>query len=393
MTDNRKPKQLEGSFDPPGEPAPVVFRTIKGKKTLHDWIRSQLNRDDQEGYVTSIVLEHQIAPNTYEVHHSVTLGQANTDPVELGKLFWDIAETFCQDLSGNHYFRLLVFWNNAPAWGAIHPFVVGGQINPSMLVADSVNEKGLLQSGMHYAQQTQDLYLRHMDALLTRANETIMVMSSNQSRLMDESQKAYEACKTLLLEQERNTHGYEMERMKYARDNKTRQELLGMIMPAVNALTGKEVFQYAASDTKLFERIVDLPEDKLQSIIEIVSGEDPKLFALLMSRFHALANTKQLPAKSEEKALGANSPEGEFGPQTSDIGNRPEEEPTAESREPTTDARPPTVEVSKDELVDRFLSLSEEDVLEAIRNNPKLAEKFKKRMGKKKAPAKGKSNA
>jgi len=43
--------------------------------------------------------------------------------------------------------------------------------------------------------------------------------------------------------------------------------------------------------------------------------------------------------------------------------------------------------------VDQFLSLSEEDVLETIKNDPALLEKFKKRMGKKKAPAKGKSNA
>ena len=223
MTDNRKPKQITGDFDPPGEPAPVVFRTVRGKKTLHDWIRSQLIRDDQDGFVTSIVLEHQIAPERYEVHHTVTLGQANADPLELGKLFWDIAETFCQDLPGNHFFRLLVFWNNQPERGAVHPFVVGGQINPQLLAADAVNEKGLLQSGMHYAQQTQDLYLRHMDALLTRMNETMMVMSSSQSKLMDENQKAYEACKTLLLDQERNSHGFEMERMKYARNSKERQ--------------------------------------------------------------------------------------------------------------------------------------------------------------------------
>jgi len=392
MTDNRKPKQLEGSFDPPGEPAPVVFRTVKGKKTLHDWIRTQFARDDQDGFVTSIVLEHQIAQNTYEVHHTISIGQANADPVELGKLFWDIAETYCQDLSGNHYFRLLVFWNNAPSWGAIHPFVVGGQINPQLLAADCINEKGLLQSGLHYAHLTQDLYLRNMDAMATRMNEALMVMSSNNAKLLDENQKAYEACKTLLLDQERNAHGYEMEKLKYERDNKTRQELLGMVMPAVNALTGKEVFQYSASDTKLLEMLVDLPEDKLQTVIETVSQDNPKLFALLMSRFHALAGTKQLPAKSEERALGSSSPDGEFGNQQSAIGQNEETEPAAESREPTTESQEPTAEVSKDELVDRFLSLSEEDVLETIKNDPKLLEKFKKRMGKKKAPTKGKPN-
>ena len=215
-------------------------------------------------------------------------------------------------------------------------------------------------------------------------------MSSNNAKLLDENQKAYEACKTLLLDQERNAHGYEMEKLKYERDNKTRQELLGMVMPAVNALTGKEVFQYSASDTKLLEMLVDLPEDKLQTVIETVSQDNPKLFALLMSRFHALAGTKQLPAKSEERALGANSPDGEFGP--SDIGHQPEPEeasgighqpdPPADARSPKPDAR---------SLVDQFLSLSEEDVLETIKNDPALLEKFKKRMGKKK-PAKGKPN-
>jgi len=390
----QKPKQIEGSFDPPGEPAPVIFRTVRGKKTLHDWIRSQLIRDDMDGFVTSIVLEHQIAPSTYEVHHSVTLGQANADPMELGKLFYDIAETFCQDLSGNHYFRLLMFWNNNPSWGAIHPFVVGGQINPSLLAADSVNEKGLLQSGMHYAQQTQDLYLRHMDAMLTRMNETMMVLSSSNSKLMDENNKAYEACKTLLLDQERNSHGFEMERMKYARSSGERKELLGMVMPAVNALTGKEVFQYSASDTKLLEMLVDLPEDKLQSVIETVSQDNPKLFALLMSRFHALANTKQLPAKAEERVSGATSPESEFGPQASDIGHRPEaeEEASGIGHQPE-ESRSPKPEVSREDLIDQFLSLSEEETLAAIQSNPKLMKKFKLRMNKKKTPAKGKPDA
>ena len=116
-----------------------------------------------------------------------------------------------------------------------------------------------------------------------------------------------------------------------------------------------------------------------------------------MSRFHALAGTKQLPAKSEERALGANSPEGEFGSQSSVVGQNEEPErdrpspltddpwksPTGENRQPITDSRT---------LVDQFLSLSEEDVLETIKNDPALLEKFKKRMGKKKAPAKGKSN-
>jgi hypothetical protein len=401
MNDNRKLKQLEGTFDPPGDPAPVVFRTVRGKKTLHEWIRSQLIRDDMDGFVTSIVLEHQIAPNTYEVHHVVTLGQANADPLELGKLFWDIAETFCQDLSGNHYFRLLVFWNNSPERGAVHPFVVGGQINPQLLAADVVNEKGLLQSGMHYAHLTQDLSLRNMDSLLTRANEMMMVMSSSQAKLMDENQKAYEACKTLLLDQERNAHVNKMEEQKYIRSTAERKELLGMFMPAVNALTGKEVFQYSASDTKLMEMLVDLPEDKLQTVIETVSENNPKLFALLMSRFHALANTKQLPAKSEESVSGKQSPETEFGSQSSVISQNEEDSrqssvvsPTEKSDPPLTDNRQPITEnPSKKDLVNAFLDMSEEELLETIKNDPKLVAKFKARMPKKKPPAKGKSNA
>jgi len=375
-------KYVEGSFDPP-TPQPTVFRTIKGKKSLHDWIRLQFAREDQEGFVTSIVLEHQVAPNTYEVHHTVTVGQSNADPLEISKLLWDVADTYCQDLSGNHFFRLAVFWNSNTVWGAIHPFVVGGRIDPTLLAAENPDQKGLLQSGMHYAQQTQELYLKHMDSMLARLNETLMTFASSQARLMDENTKAYDACKSLLLEKELNKQGYEMEKLKYERSSAERKEMLGMVMPAVNAITGKEIFQYNASDSKLFEMLVDLPADELEKMIEIASRNNPKLFALLMSRFHTIANTKQLPHRTEETLTGRQSPEQEFGPQAPGSGLQPgaesvRAEPEVPSPEPV---RAEPVVVPKEDVVKEFMNLSDDDILNAIQNDPALMAKFKTRMG------------
>jgi hypothetical protein len=297
-------KEDNGGYRPP-------LKSVRSKKTIERWIMDRLSDPDKDGALTSLILEKVIGTNG-TVLHSKNIGQNPVNAPDLGRMFYDIAQTDCQDLTGNHTYRLSAFYSNRNQPEAFYNFTLAGQQDPEFMSSESPTREGFLTHGLNYATRTMNKALEQMTISAEINNETMRIQQTMNSRLMVENHSAYEMMKDLLLERAMRENAQKFEEIKYARSSAERKEWLGMLMPVVNRVTGREVFPYNSEDSAIMKQIANLSEEKLMQLAGVLQ-DNPKLLALVAARLEQLVEGEgKTPKQREERLASKTDPESDF---------------------------------------------------------------------------------
>jgi hypothetical protein len=292
------------------------LRAIRGKKSIEQWIAERANDPDKEGALGALTLEHLVG-SSGEVLHEKKVGQNPLNIPDTAKLVYDIAQTFCQDLSGNHLFRIRAFYGDNPQPQAQHIFAVAGQQDTEFLGQESPDAKGLLAHGLGYSSRTMELALKQMALSNEIMNENARIMATTVSRLTAENFQAFEVLKNFLVEREMSKGNREFENLKYQRASAEREKYIAMALPLLNQLTGKKIVPTTTEDSSIMETISKLDAATLTKLLSTLQGE-PALLATVASRLDEIIGSdgkvehkreetvaKVLPAEDDFESLPA----------------------------------------------------------------------------------------
>jgi hypothetical protein len=288
------------------------LRPVRSKVPLDRWIAQCLADIDQDGPLTSLVLEHSVGTSFTHIY-TKKIGQSPQDPKDLARTIFSIAETHCQDLPNTQIYRLCAFYNNESQFQTHLPFTVSGRADSDGLMTEGPTKDGLLAHGMRWADKTMTLALNQTAMLLQQNNEAMRTLASMNSRLMHENHEAYDIVKQFMLDRVAAEHSFKMEELKYARDSEQRQKWLSMLPPLANRLTGREIFPQSTEDTVIIERLAkELDVDDLEQLTKILEKK-PALLAMLAARFNKIGDGSD-PADHtrEERIAGKTSADAEL---------------------------------------------------------------------------------
>ena len=315
-------------FEPEDDGNRPPLRAVRGKKTIEQWLQERAADVDKESALSALVLEHLIG-TAAEPLHTRKVGSNVLDIKETARLFLDVATSYCQDLTGNHTFRILAFYGDEQQPQARHIFAVAGQQDPEFLGQESPDQKGLLSHGLAYSSKLIQMSMNQMAQLFESVNENMRIMSTANSRLLAENYQAFEVVKTMLLDKAVSEREQNLELAKYQRQSGERQQFLQMIPGLVNQVTGRKIFPDSVEDSSIIEGIAKLDPDDLAKLVSVVSKK-PALMATLASRLNEVNDSKQQPHTAEEKLAKVLPPEDDFEslpPKTEDAVIEPEPPP------------------------------------------------------------------
>ena len=289
------------------------LRLTKGKKTLDRWIAERLSDLDKDGALSHLALEHVAGNMSSQVLHTKRVGNQDQNPKEIAALLIDVAQTFCQDLTNVHYFRVLAFYSGSEQSEGVYNFALNGRQDfDSMMASEGPNKEGLLSQGMNWSHRALSLALTQTAVCLEANNKTVQMLVQNNANLMEENHKAYEVLKGLMLEKALAENNNELAKEKYKRDSEERKKFIGMIPPLANQITGHPIFPQTTEDSSIVEQLADLDEDDLVKITSVLQKK-PILLAALASRFNQIADKNIVPNNTaEEKALAKVDGESDF---------------------------------------------------------------------------------
>jgi hypothetical protein len=277
------------------------MRVVRGKKSIEQWIVERASDPDKEGALSCLMLEHLVG-NSGDVLHEKKVGQNPLDIPATSKLIYDIAQTFCQDLTGNHLFRIQAFYGENPQPQAKHIFAIAGQQDTEFLGQESPDQKGLLAHGLGYSSRTMELSLRQMAMSNEIMNENARIMANTVSRLTAENFQAFEVLKNFLVEREMAKGNREFENLKYQRASAEREKYISMALPLLNQLTGKKIVPTSTEDSSIMETISKLDAATLTKLLGALQSE-PALMATVASRLDEIVGSDGKSDHSREEAV------------------------------------------------------------------------------------------
>lgn len=287
------------------------LRAVRGKKSIEQWITERANDPDKQGALTALTLEHLVG-SSGEVLHEKKVGQNPLNIPDTARLVFDIAQTFCQDLSGNHLFRIRAFYESDPQPQAQHIFAIAGQQDTEFLGQESPDQKGLLAHGLGYSSRTMELALKQMALSNEIMNENARIMANTVSRLTAENFQAFEVLKNFLVERETAKGSRDFENLKYQRASAEREKYIAMALPLLNQLTGKKIVPTSTEDSSIMETISKLDAGTLTKLLSALQGE-PALLATVASRLDEIVGSDgKVDHSREEKIAKALPPEDDF---------------------------------------------------------------------------------
>jgi hypothetical protein len=307
MTTSIVKRSNSQSFESGGEEVSrPPLRAVRGKKSIEQWITERANDPDKEGALVALVLEHLVG-SAGEVLHEKKVGQNPLDIPATAKLIYDIAQTFCQDLTGNHLFRIQAFYDGNPQPQAKHIFAIAGQQDTEFLGQESPDQKGLLAHGLGYSSKTMELALRQMQLSNEIMNENARIMANTVSRLTAENFQAFEALKNFLVEREMAKGNREFENLKYQRASAEREKYISMALPLLNQLTGRKIVPTTTEDSQIIESISKLDGATLTKMLTALQSE-PALLATVASRLDEIIGSDGKVDHSREEKLAKSLP-------------------------------------------------------------------------------------
>jgi hypothetical protein len=282
------------------------LRAVRGKKSIEQWISERANDPDKEGQLSALVLEHLVG-SSGEVLHEKKVGQNPLNIPDTARLLFDIGTTFCQDLTGNHLFRIRAFYGTDQQPQAQHIFAIAGQQDSEFLGQESPDAKGLLAHGLGYSSRTMELALKQMSLSNEIMNENARIQANTISRLTAENFQAFEALKGYLVERDLAKGNRDFENLKYQRASAEREKYISMALPLLNQLTGRKIVPTTTEDSAIMETISKLDGATLTKVLSALQAE-PALMATVASRLDEIIGTEGKTDNSREEKLAKSLP-------------------------------------------------------------------------------------
>jgi hypothetical protein len=292
---------INAQFDEGSERSFV--RASRGKKTIEQWLSEKANDADKKLPLSNIVLEHIVNGSATQIHNK-SVGQNPFDAREVAKTFYDIAVTDCQDLSGNHTYRILVFYGDDAQPAARHMFNVQGQLDPDFLASEAPNQNGLLSHGMAYSGKALSLAFAQIAQLVDSTNEQLRILSTSNARLIQENMSTFEVVKSMLVEKIESENSKSLELMKYQRSSEERKRWMSQIPAIVNSITGRKIL---SEENSLIDQFASLPPESLEQL-QSVLAVNPQLLSQLGTRIEQALNEKEKPEHAREEEISRQLP-------------------------------------------------------------------------------------
>lgn len=279
---------------------------IGKKQTLQSWIEEAVTDTEKDKPCTGFVLNH-VAGAESEID-GVKFGSKAWTSEDLANRFLHKAQSYSQELSGAQYFRLLAFYGEKEA-GASHPFKVDGEVFQDGMSSEDASPKGMFAQAMRHTEAITRLTYEKDGMLFAQMSTVIKTLAENYKDASHELRDATQIVHELVREKIQRESDNEMKRLEYERSTSERKALMGMVPPALNQLTGREIFPQAYADSKLLDTIGDsLDEDQIAKLAGVLK---PEQMALIANRF--ATKLQKLREEREAKAGNGNGNGGHHG--------------------------------------------------------------------------------
>lgn len=277
---------------------------IHKKQTLESWIQEAVTDTEKEKPCTGFVLEHVGQGRKYI--DGIKFGSKAWTSEDLAQRFTNKAESYAQELSGAQQFELLAFYGGKEA-EATHPFRIEGEMFRDGML-DDASPKTFLAQAMRHTEAITRLTYEKDAHLFAQMTTVINTLATNYKEASHELRDATQIVHELVREKIQTDREAEMKRLEYERATGERKQWIGLIPPAVNQLTGREIFPQAYADTKLLDAIGDsLDEEQISKLATILK---PEQMAMIANRF-ATKLQKIREEKEKQTNGGSNGHGGE----------------------------------------------------------------------------------
>jgi hypothetical protein len=275
-------------------------------KTLEDWIREALADSDKEKPCSAMAcIYHKMGGGTKEVH-SIKIAGKTWNGKDLAALFQGKAEMFAQDLGGIQSFEMQAFYGESEPQ-ASHPFkIIDGEVSiggANRVVRETPDGAGIVAQSMRHTEKAMELMCTMVQQTSVMAAQREARWYAREEELQTEVTESYKIIREMLMEKVGADHEMRMKEMEFARKAATQKELLGMVPPLLNQISGKEVFPQATSDTALLDAIAEKVKPEFLEQLGMTGVIPPALMGPLSMRL-----TEALKRKEAERVALAKVP-------------------------------------------------------------------------------------
>lgn len=282
------------------------------KKSLEAWIRECMSDTDKDGPLTALTLVHMQGTVEKPLHRCNLQPGSSSTPRAYADLLRGKAEAYAQDLSGVQTFQVLGFWNGSNEPQAFQPFVVTGALLDSSagLMTEAPTKEGQTAQSMRHTEALMQAMMKERAVILDKSLQLVDAAMRFASTVGDrlthteqENIEALTALKEMVLSRDAASHKADLELAEYNRKTEVQKELVKMIPPLANQLTGKTIFPESTVDTAIVEAVAEnVTPDQLAQIAGILNLP-PQKIALLAGRLNQITQ-----AKAQEEAAAAQRP-------------------------------------------------------------------------------------
>ena len=289
------------------------------KQTLGEWIKEAMNEGDkalggqQENPLSAIALVHLVGgggiggmeKEVYNVKLGGSAGKA-WKPNELGDVLRTKAQNYVQDAPGVQYFKLKAFYgSDEPKMD--FPFLVNVHVDNAggSLFTEGPDERGQKQQGMRHMEMAMSQVFAQQQHLNSHYQRALELLSRDAHDAKVENREMVTIMKEMIMEKALNNHESRMKEIEAEKSAQTRSQLLKMVPPLVNTVTGRNVFPLESSDTALVELIAESLNEETLGKLAGAGAIPPELMGPLMARMQAHLQKKREETEAKRKLLPA----------------------------------------------------------------------------------------
>lgn len=205
--------------------------------------------------VNMFALVHIIGQSEDEVYTTKYNGSKTS--AELGNTFQKRANYRAQDGDGIQTFALLAFYGDSTTPNAKHPFIVNSlELNaPRGIATEGPTSTGQVQQGMRHAEMVVQQAYKAQHELNNSYQAQIRLLTQDAHNLRQENMDLANMAKDMMVKMAAMRHEEELAKINAARAAAREQQLMAMIPPLANQLSGKQVFPESNADGALFKAI------------------------------------------------------------------------------------------------------------------------------------------
>jgi hypothetical protein len=158
--------------------------------------------------------------------------------------------------------------------------------------------------------------MRHMEMAMSQVFAQQQHLNSHYQRALEllsrdahdakvENREMVTIMKEMIMEKALNNHESRMKEIEAEKSAQTRSQLLKMVPPLVNTVTGRNVFPLESSDTALVELIAESLNEETLGKLAGAGAIPPELMGPLMARMQTHLEKKRMEQQAKAKLLPA----------------------------------------------------------------------------------------